>query len=117
VGTLHYPAGGTAQIFASFRSPFNTHAGLIGTEGRLTFTEPFVGLDRGGVLIFTPPQGEPEVLTVGYQELYSGEIEDMHAAILDHVPTNVSLQESRDHIRTVRALLQSAQEGKPKRLD
>lgn len=41
------------------------------------------------------------------KELYIGEIEDMQAAILDHVPNYVTLQESRDHIRTVQALYRS----------
>jgi predicted dehydrogenase len=112
-GMLHYPGRKTAQIFASFRSEFNTYAEIIGTAGRLTFSEPFVGIDRDGTLTYTPNPGESRLLPVTYKELYTGEIEDMHAAILDSQPPYLSLDETRNHIRTILALYQSAQTGKP----
>lgn len=115
-GMLHFSGGRTAHIFASFRSEFNTYAEAIGTAGRLTFSEPFVGIDRSGTLTYTTTTGGPQVIPVAYKELYSGEIEDMHAAILDRQPPYVSLEETRNHIRTVLALYHSAQTGKPVRL-
>jgi len=50
------------------------------------------------------------------QELYIGEVEDMHAAILDGAPIFLTLDETRDHVRTILALYQSAQTGKLMRL-
>ena len=41
-----------------------------------------------------------------------GEVEDMHAAILDGEPNYLRLEETRNHIKTVLALLESAKTGK-----
>jgi predicted dehydrogenase len=112
-GLLHYPNGGTAHIESGFRTTLHTFAEVVGTEGRLTFPKPFFGMDQGDWLLFSPSTGEPFVIPVPSQELYAGEIEDMHAAILDQKPTYLSLSESRNHIRTVAALYQSADTARP----
>ncbi len=111
VGVMEYNEGGLAQIASSFRTPFHTHFEVVGEEGRLEITRPFVGMDYGGRLIFHPAQGEAEEIAVPFQELYSGEVEDMHAAILDGTPPYLSLAETREHIRTALALYRSAQRG------
>ncbi|MBS1250440.1 MAG: 1,5-anhydro-D-fructose reductase [Chloroflexi bacterium] len=54
--------------------------------------------------------------TFAGQMLYLGEVEDMHAAILDGKPNLVTLEETRNHVRTVLALYESAQADKPMRL-
>jgi predicted dehydrogenase len=43
------------------------------------------------------------------KELYLGEVEDMNAAVLDGKPNYLTLAESRNHVRTVLALYESAQ--------
>lgn len=110
-GMLHYPGGFSAQITSSFRSPFNTFFEVIGTLGRLTFTRPFTGLDQGRHLTFFDQDGRSSDIKVPKQELYIGEVEDMHSAILDGKSQYVSLQETRNHVRTVLALYQSANTG------
>lgn len=40
--------------------------------------------------------------------LYLGEVEDMHAAILDGAPQYLDLSETRAHVQTVLALYESA---------
>jgi predicted dehydrogenase len=107
-GQLCFPNGSLAQINASFLSPFQTIAEVIGTEGRLLLTRPFISLDDGRQMTFFPANGSPVEIPVPEVELYSGEVEDMNNAILDHSPTFVSLEESRNHIRTVLALYESA---------
>jgi xylose dehydrogenase (NAD/NADP) len=107
-GQLHYSEGCIAQITSSLRSPFHTHVEIIGTEGIITLNRPFLGLEEGK-LIFQPVEGEPETALIPDKDLYLGEIEDMNAAILDGMPTLLSLSESRDHIRTIVALYESAQ--------
>jgi xylose dehydrogenase (NAD/NADP) len=107
-GILHYSGGQTAQITSSFRAPFNTSVEVIGTEGRLTFTRPFNAMDQDRYLVLFDHSGKSIEIPVPERELYLGEVEDMHTAILDGEPPYISLAETRNHVRTVLALYQSA---------
>ncbi len=107
-GQLHYPGGRLAQISCAFRTPFYTCVEVIGTLGRLTLNRPFIGLEAGRKMVFYPAEGDPEEVPVPEKDLYLGEVEDINAAILDGVPTYVTLEESRDHVRTVKALYEAA---------
>lgn len=112
VGQMGYSGGRVAQISASFRTPFYTMAEVIGTVGRLRWNRPFVGLDdRQRYLRFYPAEGEPAEIPVPPMELYLGEVEDMHNAILHGTPTYLTLAETRNHVRTVLALYASAGTG------
>lgn len=108
VGQMHYAGDRFAQITSGFRMPFHTSAEVLGTEGRLFLNRPFVGVDEEARLLFYPPDGPPEAIDVPEKELYLGEIEDMHAAILDGAPNYLTLAETRNHVRTVLALYESA---------
>lgn len=108
VGQMQYEGGRFAQITSAFRSPFYTMAEVIGTEGRLWLNRPFVGMEDEARMIFYPADGDPETVAVPEKELYLGEVEDMHAAILDGQPNYLALTETRDHVRTVLALYESA---------
>lgn len=111
-GQLRYGNGRIAQIASSFRTPFNTYAEIVGTKGRLWLNRPFTGLDEGGrQLLFHSLTGEVETVTVPEKMLYLGEIEDMHGVILRGERPYISLSETRDHIRTLLALYESAQRG------
>ncbi len=114
-GQLDYPGGRTAQISSSLRTPFFMAAEIIGTAGRLAMDRPFLpGMDGQPYhLTFYPAQGEPEQIPVEDQYLYNGEVEDMHEAILDGKRPFVTLAETRDHVRTILALYQSAAAGQP----
>jgi predicted dehydrogenase len=116
-GQLHYKQGRMAQISCSFRTPFNTFVEVIGTDGRLTLSEPF-RIDLGGNrMLFYEGEAEPEEIAVPYEELYLGEVDDMHAAILDGATPYLSLEETRNHIRTIVALYESAENHRPIRLE
>ena len=110
-GLLHYPNGATAQIMSSLESPYFTLAEIIGTQGRLVLDRPFTGQDENTVICHYTQEGELRELPVPDEYLYLGEIEDMHAAILDGAPNYLSLDETRNHIRTVLALYQAARQG------
>ena len=116
-GILHYAGDRIAQISSSFRTPFYTTAEVIGTQGRLTLNRPFVVMDEERKMTFHPRDGEPIEIPVPNEELYLGEVEDMHTAILDGTPSYLTLDETRDHIRTVTALYQAAQTNKVVHLD
>lgn len=113
VGQMHYEGDRFAQITSGFRTPFYTSAEVLGTEGRLVLNRPFVGVDEEARLFFYPPDGPPEAMDVPEKELYLGEIEDMHAAILDGAPNYLTLAETRNHVRTVLALYESAASQRP----
>lgn len=110
VGQMRYPGGGLAQIGSSFRSPFHTRVDIVGTQGRLQLTRPFVTVDEGRIT-FYPAEGDLETVEAPSKELYLGEVEDMHAAILDGAEPLISLEESRDQVRTALALYASARSG------
>lgn len=107
-GQMVYPAGGMAQIGSSFRTQFHTSVEIIGTEGRLALNRPFVGMEDDQHLMFYPKDAEPYEISVPEQELYLGEVEDMHGAILDGAAPYLTLEETRNHVRTVLALYESA---------
>jgi predicted dehydrogenase len=115
VGQMVYPGDRFAQISAAFRTPFYTFAEVIGTQGRLHLSTPFVGANEGK-MVFYPKEGDPETIPVPEEYLYLGEIEDMHAAILDGAPNYLTLEETRNHIRTVLGLYDSAKRGRIVRL-
>lgn len=115
-GQMVYRGGRLTQIACSFRSPFYTHAEIIGTKGRITLSRPFTGMEDGEML-FYDADDKVERIPVPEIELYLGQIEDMHAAILDGAPNYLTLAETRNHIRTVLALYESAKTGKAVLLD
>ena len=110
VGELRYSKDRFAQITASFETPFYTFVEVIGSKGRLCANQPFVITQTNRQLLFYPEnsEGEFEEIPVPEQELYLGEVEDMHAAILDKKDPLISLEETRNHVRTVLALYDSA---------
>jgi predicted dehydrogenase len=73
---------------------------------------PFVDLDKGGKFSFYPvdsdPDGSPHMIKVPEKKLYLGEVEDMNDAILNGKENYISLEESRNHVRTILALYESA---------
>ncbi|MBK8901059.1 MAG: Gfo/Idh/MocA family oxidoreductase [Anaerolineaceae bacterium] len=111
-GQMVYANGAMAQISSSFCTPFHTQVEIIGTEGRLVLNRPFIGHNDGDrTLIFYPNEGGPEEIDVPEKELYLGEIEDLHAAVLDGQAQYLSLDETRNHVKTVLALYESARTG------
>ena len=109
-GLMHYSGDRLAQFTCSFRSPWHTYAEILGTEGRLSITRPFVNLDEGRQLTFYPNGKDPVDIPVPEYELYLGEVEDMNNAILDEAVNYLSLEESLNHVRTALALYQSARQ-------
>ncbi len=111
-GQMIYPNGAIAQITSSFCTPFHTFAEIIGTEGRITIERPFVGIEETTHFHLYPKNGQPEQIPIPPKPLYLGEVEDIHAAILDGAKPYLTLQETRSHVKTALALYQSARTGK-----
>lgn len=110
-GEMRYPNGGFAQISSSFRSPMYTSAEIIGSEGRLVLDRPFVMPDKQPEMLFYRSQDVVEKVSIPQKSLYLGEIEDMVSAILDGSPQRLSLQETRNHVKTVLELYEVAKKG------
>ncbi len=112
VGQLHYSGGRMAQISSSFELAYHTEAQIFGTNGRLVITRPFTNIyppERS--VTFYPNEGEPQLLDVPEEYLYLGEVRDMHDAILDGKENYLTFQETRNHVRTVLKLYESAERG------
>jgi predicted dehydrogenase len=101
-----------AQISSSFNTPFHTFMEIVGTKGRLHITQPFTNLDRNPEVIFTNHKNRSRKVRVPQKSLYLGEVEDMEKAALDGEDPLISLEETRNHIRTALALYKSARSGK-----
>jgi predicted dehydrogenase len=111
-GELHYGDGVMAQISCAFDVPWYTHVDVLGERGRLVLNRPFTGLVAGERrLTFVDEDNNAQELPVEEQELYAGEVEDMHDAILDGRPPYLGLDETRNHVKTVLALYESARRG------
>jgi xylose dehydrogenase (NAD/NADP) len=110
VGQMGYHGDRFAQISSSFRTPFHTFFEIIGTKGRLHISRPFLNPASGKVILY-PEKGRPKKIRIPRTNLYLGEVEDMHSTILDGTPNYLTLDETRNHIRTVLALYDSAKSG------
>jgi len=111
-GQMCYSGNRLAQISCSFRTEFHQPIEIFGTEGRLSLSRPFSAFDENRHLIFYSNSGKAKEIRVPEKELYSGEVEDINSAILDKTPNYLTLQETRDHVRTALALYESAKSGK-----
>jgi predicted dehydrogenase len=99
-----------AQISSAFRTPFYTFFEIVGTKGRLHLSRPFVSPEDGSMVLH-PAKGKPKKIKRPKQYLYLGEVRDMHEAILEGKANYLTLEETRDHVRTVLALYESAKMG------
>ncbi|MEA2008305.1 MAG: Gfo/Idh/MocA family oxidoreductase [Chloroflexota bacterium] len=113
VGQMLYTGERFAQISSSFSSPLHTFMEIVGTKGRLYLARPFVNMGKKREMIFYPQKGNSKKIYVSSKNLYLGEVEDMHAAILDGESNYINLEESRNHVRTMLALYKSAQKKEP----
>jgi len=115
VGQMGYSSGPASEILAqfssSFKTPYHTFLEILGTEGRLFLTRPFNNL-KELQLLYTNKKGKTKKIKVLKKSLYLGEVEDLQAAILDGTAPYISLEETRNHVRTALAFYDSARTGK-----
>jgi len=113
-GQMIFPGDVFAQFDCGFRTPERTHIELIGDKGNIVLEKPFKpGLNENIVLT---TGDETRMITIPGEELYLGEVENMADAILNGVPTRMSLADSRNNVATIQALLASAAKGQRVRL-
>ena len=115
VGQMRFAGDIHAQFDSSFAIPFQTFMEIVGSEGTLRIPKPF----KPGIheKLYLTRGDATETIRVRGQELYIGEVEDMADAILLGREPRVSLKDSRTNVAVITALLESAQTGRPARLD
>ncbi|MES0360944.1 MAG: Gfo/Idh/MocA family oxidoreductase, partial [Anaerolineales bacterium] len=110
-GQLRFRDNVVAQFDCGFRSPFRARMVVIGSEATLVIPNPFrPGIDDEIRIV---KEDEVQRIKTPGQELYIGEVEDMADAILKGTPPRISLEDSRNNVATILALLRSAQENSP----
>lgn len=110
-GQLRFPGEVYAQFDCGFCAPYRAHVEIVGHEGTLTVPTPFRPGMKEDVMLTRGD--ETQTISMPGQELYLGEVEDMADAILLGKAPRVSLADSRGNVASLLALLRSAREGKP----
>lgn len=110
-GQMRFSGDVFAQFDSGFRSPYRSRIEIVGREAAMVIPHPFnPGLN---VEILIDKGGETESIPMPSKELYIGEVEDMADVILNRSSPRVSLEDSRNNVNTILALLRSAELGKP----
>lgn len=110
-GQLRFAKDVLVQFDCGFRSQFRARILVIGSDATLSVPTPFKPETNEEIKIFR--DDEVQTFEIPGQELYIGEVEDMADAILTEVPPRISLDDSRNNIAAILALLESARESAP----
>lgn len=109
-GQMRFTNGVLFQFDSGFTSPLRTNMEIVGSDAVMSVPNPFKPGRRNEISI---RRGEREErLQIKGSELYLGEVEDMCEAILNGRPPRVSLEDSRNNIAVILALLESAGKGR-----
>ncbi|MBE7549926.1 MAG: Gfo/Idh/MocA family oxidoreductase [Anaerolineales bacterium] len=113
IGQMKFANGVIAQISCGFRTPFHEGVHLIGDAGMIQILEPWKpGLaGKNSNLIYTTRDDSKETLVIPAANPYLAEVEAMEACILDGAEPVIPLSLSRDFLRSVLALYESARTG------
>jgi predicted dehydrogenase len=110
---MKFANGVMAQISCGFRTPFREGAHIIGDKGIIQIIEPWKpGLfGKDSQVIFIGSDDSRETLVIPATDPYSAEVAAMEACILDGAEPVVPLSLSRDFLRSVLGLYESAATG------
>lgn len=109
-GQLTFPSGIVAQVVSSFESPFRTEMDVTGTAGRLRVTHAFKPREQEQLELIVGDQ--VTVIDVPGPPLYQGQVDDVAEAATTGRPPLVTLEDSRDNVEALAALLESARTGR-----
>jgi predicted dehydrogenase len=107
VATLEFPGQRIAQFDCSFRLPYRSQAEIAGDAGLIRLERPFQPSQPAARLVLRRGD-QDEVLELENPDMYWLEIEDVHDAILTGAPPRITPADTRGHIETITALLDSA---------
>jgi predicted dehydrogenase len=107
-GMLEFAGGRAAQFECGFQLPLQSQAELIGEKGVVRLWRPFQPSNPEAKISLVRGDKE-EVLDLPNPQMYWMEIEDMHDAIITGAGPRITPAETRGHVETIVALLESAQ--------
>jgi len=112
---MRFANGVIAQISSSFRTPFREAAFIVGDQGLVNIVKPWKpGVDGAdSQLQLSTSDGQEETITVPAINAYLCEVQAMEACVLDGADPIVPLSLSREFLRSILALYQSAESGQP----
>ena len=103
---LLFANGVTAQFDSGFRSQFRMHTEVTGSKASLFIPMTFKPEQR--CYIHIQRGNNTEYVAVDGSHLYVDEVEHVADAVLDGVPSLLPLSDSRNNIKTILALYESA---------
>ena len=118
-GQMRFANGVMVQIASGFESPDFRRVHIVGTQGALEILTPSAHEGTGTrptCMILSKPDGSHETITIPAYDAYQAEVEAMEACVLDHAEPVVPLELSREFLRSVLALYESAATGRAVRL-
>ena len=115
-GQMRFSNGVVVQISCGFRSPPRRGALIIGDEGMLDVDDHLTAQEPGeppvdSHMVFTDRSGNQETIRIPAVDIYLGEVEAMEACVLDGAAPAVPISLSRQFLKTVLALYESAETG------
>jgi predicted dehydrogenase len=115
---LRFASGAVAQISSGFRTPFREAVYLVGERGILYIQEPWKpGLaGKESVMTLTDLENHSESIITPAVDPYLCEVQAMEACVLDGAAPVVSLADSRNFLRSMLAIYESARTGQVVRL-
>lgn len=109
---LRFANGVIGQISSGFRTPFREGAYIVGEKGIINIPHPWKpGMSGDSHLIFTPHHGPEETIIIPAINPYLCQVQAMEACILDGAEPVVPLRLSREFLKSVLAIYQSAASG------
>jgi D-xylose 1-dehydrogenase (NADP+, D-xylono-1,5-lactone-forming) len=109
-GTMHYTSGIVAQFDSSFEIPDFTYFEIRGTLGTIIVPSPFKPPVESSIYLIK--DGKEEKFYFNVKQLYMGEVVDMEDAVLHGASNLISLEESKQNVTTILALLSSAEKNR-----
>ena len=103
---MHFPNGVTAQFDSGFRSQFRMHVEITGSKASIFVPMAFKPAQRSYIHLITGNNTEHIAVDGGH--LYVDEVEHVADAVLNGVPSLLPLSDSRNNIRAINALYESA---------
>jgi D-xylose 1-dehydrogenase (NADP+, D-xylono-1,5-lactone-forming) len=110
-GTMKYASGVVAQFDSSFEIPDFTYFEIRGTLGTIIVPSPFKPEAISSIQLVQDEK--VQTFDFNVEHLYMGEVADMEDAVLNGSAHLIGLQESKQNISTILALLSSAEKNGP----
>ncbi len=112
---LRFGNGSSAQISSGFRSPPRQGTQIVGDRAKLDISEPWkpwLGNQQTNFVLTTVDNEEERIMPPQINP-YLCEVQAMEACILDGAEPVVPLSLSRDFLRSILAIYESARTGQP----